>query len=74
MNRIFAWALDITPKTTHIGVQKIDEAAIKMYEIFSASFSLQNRSRKVRIFEQIFLLADTNVEVVFGMLFLKICY
>lgn len=35
------------------------------------SFSLQNSLGKIRFFEEAFLLAETSIEVILGMLFLK---
>ena len=35
-----------------------------------AGFSVQNRLGKIQFFERTFLLADTSMEVILGMLFL----
>ena len=37
-----------------------------------AGFQVQDKFRKARFFQETFLLADTSIEVVFGMLFLAL--
>ena len=37
-----------------------------------AGFSIQDKTGKIRFFEETFLLADTSMEVVLGMLFLAL--
>ncbi len=60
-----------TPKTS-IGAQKIDGLLLETYDMTSASFLLQDSLKRVRFFEETFLLADTSMDVVLGMLFLAL--
>ena len=40
-----------------------------MYDMVIAGFSIQDKTGKIRFFEETFLLADTRMEIVLGMLF-----
>ncbi len=62
--------LGLTTQKTSVGAQKIDGLSLETYGIVSASFLLKDSQRRVRFFEETFLLVDTSFEVVLGMLFL----
>ncbi len=63
--------LGFTAWKTSVRAQKIDGLLLETYSMVSASFSLQNSLGRVWFFEETFLLADTSIKVVLGMLFLS---
>ncbi len=64
--------LGFTTRKTYVGAQKIDRLALETYDMTSASFLLQDSLGRVRFFEETFLLVNTSIEVVLGMLFLTL--
>ncbi len=72
MSPAYATKLGLTGQKTSIGAQKIDGLPLETYDMVSASFLLKSSLRKFRFFEEIFLLADTSIEVVLRMLFLAL--
>ena len=73
MNPAYAKKLGLRVKQTDLGAQKIDGSHLDIFGIVIAGFSLQNKLEKVRFFQETFLVADTRIEVVLGMLFLTLC-
>ena len=57
---------------TNVGVQKIDGSTLKTFKIVLASFQVKDTLRKAWFFQETFLLADLNIEVVLGMPFLTL--
>ncbi len=72
MTLAYVAKLGLTTWKTSVRVQKIDGLPLETYSMASASFSLQDSWRRVWFFEETFLLADTNMEVVLGMPFLSL--
>ncbi len=72
MTPAFAAKLGLQPRSTNVGSQKIDGLPLETYGMALARFSIQDSLGRVRFFEETFLLADTNMEVVLGMLFLSL--
>ncbi len=72
MTPAYAVELSLTTWKTSVGAEKIDDSLLETYNIASASFLLQNSLEKVWFFENTFLLVDTSMEVVLGMLFLSL--
>ncbi len=70
MTPAYRTKLGLTTQRTSIGAQKIDDSLLKTYDIVSASFLLQDSQKKVRFYEETFLLADTSIQMVLGILFL----
>ncbi len=64
--------LGLTTRKTSIGAQKIDGSPLKTYNMVLASFSLQDSQWRFRFIEKTFLLANTSIKVVLGMLFLAL--
>lgn len=58
----------ITQKTS-VRAQKIDGSILETYDMVSASFLFKDSLEKVQFFDKTFLLANTSLEVVLGMLF-----
>ncbi len=71
MTPAYVAELGLTARKTSGGAYKIDDLALKTYGMASASFLLQDSLRRVRFFEETFLLADTSMEVVLRMPFLS---
>lgn len=55
---------------TDVKAQRIDGSLLKNYEIFAASFQVIDRLGRTHSFQEIFLLAETTMEMVLGMRFL----
>lgn len=55
---------------TNIGAQKNNNSIFKIFEIVLASFQAKIKLNRACFFYQRFLLADINVNVIFGILFL----
>lgn len=53
-----------------VGTQKIDGPILNTYRMVIAGFLVQNKLEKVWFFEKTFLLTNTNIKLVLGMLFL----
>lgn len=70
MTLIYAAKLGLKICRTNIGAQKIDDFTLKMFGMVLASFQVENQLRKAWFFQEIFLFADINVEVVLKMPFL----
>ena len=50
--------------------QKIDGSTLEIFRMIMASFLVENKLGRARFFQETFLLADIDMEVVLGMLFL----
>lgn len=50
--------------------RKFEDSSFKTYSIVSAVFSIQDSLQRVWFFENIFLLAKINIEIVLEMFFL----
>lgn len=72
MTSAYIAILRLKPRPTNVGTQKIDGSILETYDIALASFLLQDSLGKVRLFEETFLLADTNMELVLGMFFFSL--
>lgn len=62
--------LGLQIQKTNIRVQKIDESSLETYSIVLAGFQVQDKFGKARFFQKTFLIADTSMEVIFGIPFL----
>lgn len=72
MTPTFASKLGLPTRRTNVGAQKIDGSALQTYGMATAGFSVHDKLGRVRFFEETFLLADTSMEVILGMLFLSL--
>ena len=57
---------------TNIGAQKIDGFTLETFEMILASFQVENKLGRARIFQKTFLIADINIEIVLDMLYLTL--
>ncbi len=72
MTSAFTVKLGLRSRPTNIEAQKIDGSPLETYGMASARFSIQDSLERVWFFEETFLLADTSMKVVLGMLFLSL--
>ena len=72
MTPVYAAKLGLRPRPININAQKINDSALMSPNMTSASFLFQDSQGKVWFFEKTFLLANTSIEVVLGMLFLAL--
>lgn len=59
-------------RITEIKAQKIDGTTLETFKIVIVAFSVYDKAEKVRFFEETFLLADINMDVVLKMFFLTL--
>lgn len=55
-----------------IGIGKIDDSTLKMYDIVIVEFLIQDKFGIILYFEKTFLLSNTSIEVVLEMFFLAL--
>ena len=70
MTPAFVSKLGLKVCSTDVGAQKIDGFILQTFGMILASFQVEDKLGRARFFQESFLLADTTVEVVLGMLFL----
>ena len=70
MNPVFASQLGLKIWKTNVGAQIIDDTTLKTYKMVVFTFSISNKDSRERFFEESFLLADVNPNIVLEMLFL----
>lgn len=70
MNPVYAAKLVLITRKIDVSAQKIDGSVIT-YGMAIASFPLQDKLGKGRFLKKTFLLTDTSMKVVLGMLFLS---
>ena len=72
MSQAFAFQLNLKIRKTNVKAQKIDGTTLETYKMVVSTFCVLDKYGKERFFEKSFLLADVNLGVIFGMLFLTI--
>ena len=72
MNLVYVSRLGLRVYRTNIRAQKIDGSTLKTFEMVLASFQVEDKLRKIRFFQETFLLADISTGVVLGMPFLTL--
>ena len=72
MHPDYAKKLGLDIRKTDVGAQKIDGTTLETFGMVIAAFSVHDRARKVRFFEETFLLADISMDVALGMPFLTL--
>ena len=70
MTPTYAAKLGFKVRKTDIKAQKIDSFILKTFGIVLADFQVEDKLGRARFFQETFLLANINMEVVLGMLFL----
>ena len=72
MSQVFTFQLGLKSRKTNVGAQKIDNTTLEIYGTIISILLILNKDDRERFFEESFLLADVNPDVVLGMLFLTI--
>ena len=70
MTSAYVAKLGLKVCSTNIGAQKIDGSLLRTFGIVIAGFPVEDKFGIARFFQELFLLADTSMEVVLEMLFL----
>ena len=70
MASAYAKKLGLRIRKTDIGAQKINGLGLEIYGMVIAGFQVQDKLGRFRFFQETFLVADTNVEIIFGISFL----
>lgn len=65
----FAQEIGLLIRPTDVGAQKMDGNPLNTYGIVVTAFSLTDKANRVKFFKKTFMVANINLEVVFGMLF-----
>lgn len=63
MTSVYRAQLSLIPRITNIAIQKINNLALKIYEIITARFLIVNKLGQIGFFEKIFLLVNTDIKV-----------
>lgn len=66
----FTTKLELKSRLTNVIAQKIDGLTLKIYDMVSTIFWLQDNLEKIWFFKKIFLFANTSIEMILGMPFL----
>ena len=72
MNPTFARKLGLHIQKTNVGAQKIDSSALETFKMVIIDFQVEDKSGKPRFFQETYVVADTQFEVILRMPFLKI--
>lgn len=67
---VYAAQLTLKAQKTNVSAQKIDGSILQRFEMVLRSFWVKDKSEKAHFFQEIFLLADTSVEMFFEIFFL----
>ncbi len=70
MSQAFAQQLGLKIRKINVGAQKIDGITLKTYGMVVSTFSVSDKDRKERFFEESFLLADVRPNIMLEMPFL----
>ena len=72
MSPAYAERLGLKTRKTNVGAQKIDGSALETFGMVIADFQVEDKGGRSRFFQETFLVADTKLEVILGMPFLKL--
>ena len=72
MALVYTKQLGLQVWETDIGAQKIDGLLLWPFEIVIAGFEVEDKLGRAQIFQESFLLAETRMKVVLGILFLTL--
>ena len=70
MTPAYAKQLGLQVRKTDVKAQKIDGSLLRTFKMVMAGFQVVDKLGRARFFQESFLLAETSMEVVLGMLFL----
>ena len=66
---VYAKQLALQVQKTDVGAQKIDGSLLWTFGMVIAGFQVEDKLDKARIVQELFLLAETSIEMVLGMFF-----
>ncbi len=69
MSQAFAQQLGLKICKTNVGALKIDSTTLETYKMVISTFSMSDKDRRKRFFEESFLLADVKPDIMLGMPF-----
>lgn len=71
---ILAFTLKLGFRTCHtnVGAQKIDGSTLQMFRMVLVSFQVEDKLDWAWFFQELFLLTNTTLKMVLGMLFLNL--
>lgn len=72
MHPNLAQKLDLQVRITNVSAQKIDGSCLNTFGIVIAAFSAEDKLKRIRFFEEIFLLAQTILNMILGIPFLTL--
>ena len=72
MHSTYATRLGLCTRKIDVGIQKINGSYLDSFGIVIADCSVKDKLRRVRFFQEIFLLANISLEMVLRMLFLTL--
>lgn len=70
MSPAYAKKLSLQIQKTNVGVQKIDESTLEIFEMTIASLRVTDKLSRAHFFQETFLMANTSMKVVLGIFFL----
>lgn len=70
----YAAQLGLILRSTNVNTQKIDELALKTYEMTTAGFLVEDKLGRIRFFEKTFLLTDTSMKIILEIPFFLLSY
>lgn len=69
MHTIYANKIKLSIQKTDVCTKKVDGYVLAIFDIIIEVFLINNKDKKIRFFEKIFLLTNINLDVIFKMLF-----
>ena len=72
ISQAFAFKLDLKICNTDVGAQKIDSTTLETYKMIVSIFSILDKNKNESFFEDNFLFANINLNIMLKMLFLTI--
>ena len=72
MSPAYAKRLGLKTWKTNIGAQKIDSSTLETFGMVITDLQVENKIGRPRFFQETFLVADTKLEVILEMFFLKL--
>lgn len=70
INLAYVNKLSLQIQKINIGAPKINESSLDIFEIVIVSFQAQDKLGNARFFQEVFLVADTKIDIVFRIPFL----
>lgn len=64
MTPVYASKQGLPVRHINIGAQKINGSSLKTFRIVLAGFQIEDKLKRARFFQETFLLADINIEVI----------